>query len=63
MTVFKNWSLLRNKKQNFADNHLDNILRLSDILANFLFTTSETKREYNNKHRFIKDRFMSCQPT
>ena len=31
---------------NFADNHFHNILRLFDVLLNFLFTTSETRRDY-----------------
>ena len=33
-------------KENFADNHGHNILRLFDVLPNFLFTTSETKCDY-----------------
>ena len=27
-----------------------NILKLFDVLSNFLFTTCETKRRINNKH-------------
>ena len=30
-----------NLKQKFVDNHFHNIFRLSDILKNFSFTTSE----------------------
>ena len=33
-------------KENFRDNHFHNILRLFDVLPNFPFTTSETKRDY-----------------
>ena len=33
-------------KENFVDNHGHNILKLVDTLANFLFTTSEAKRDY-----------------
>ena len=33
-------------KEDFADNHGHNILRLLDILANFSLTTSETKSDY-----------------
>ena len=29
-----------------AYNHFDNILRVFDVLPNFLFTTSETMRDY-----------------
>ena len=33
-------------KENFADNHALNILRLFDSWASFPFTKSETKRDY-----------------
>ena len=33
-------------KESFADNGFHNILRLFDVLPNFLFTTSETMRDY-----------------
>ena len=33
-------------KRNFADNHFHNILRLFDVLTNFIFTTTETIRDY-----------------
>ena len=33
-------------KENFADNHFYNILRLFDVLPNLPFTTSEAKRDY-----------------
>ena len=33
-------------KQNFAHNHFYNILRLSDVLPSFPFTTSETMSHY-----------------
>ena len=33
-------------KQNFAENHGHNILRILVNLPSFLFTTSETKRDY-----------------
>ena len=33
-------------KENFADNHFHNILRLFHILPNFPFTTSESIRDY-----------------
>ena len=33
-------------KENFSDNHVHNILRLFDGVANFPFITSETKRNY-----------------
>ena len=32
--------------ENFADNHGHNILRALDTLPNFLYTTSEAKRDY-----------------
>ena len=34
------------RKEIFADNHRNNILRLLDTLPNLLFTTSETKHDY-----------------
>ena len=39
-------------KENFADNHGHNILRLFDTSPNFLFTTSDMKRSViiSNKH-------------
>ena len=33
-----------------ADNHGHNIFRIFDVLPNFPFTTSETKRVISNKH-------------
>ena len=33
-------------KENFADNQVQNILRIFDGWANFPFTTTETKRDY-----------------
>ena len=45
---YKHLSLLiktQKAKQKFADKHGHNILRLFDILLNFLFTTSETNFE------------------
>ena len=48
-------ALLRNKMPNIThntkvnegkNNYGDNILRLFDTLQNFLFTTNETKRDY-----------------
>ena len=36
----------RKAKENFADNHFHNILRLFSVLPNFPFTTSETTRNY-----------------
>ena len=33
-------------KKKLQDNHFHNILRLFDVLPNFLFTTSETMRDY-----------------
>ena len=33
-------------KEDFENNHFRNILRLSDYLPNFHFTTSETMRDY-----------------
>ena len=40
--------LIKTKEANekFADNHFHNILILFDVLPNFLFTASETKRNY-----------------
>ena len=38
--------MLRKTQEDFADNHGQNILRLFDTLPNFLFTTSETKRDF-----------------
>ena len=32
--------------ETFAYNHFHNILRLFDILPNFIFTTGETMRDY-----------------
>ena len=34
------------QREKFPNNHAHNILRLFDTLPNFLFTTSETKRDY-----------------
>ena len=33
-------------KEDFEDNHFHNILRISDYLPNFYFTTSETICDY-----------------
>ena len=38
--------LLQNLKNEAACNHFHSILRLFDVLPNFLFTTSEKKRDY-----------------
>ena len=35
-----------NAKENFADNHGPNVMRIVDVLPNFPFTTSETKPDY-----------------
>ena len=35
-----------NAKENFADNHGQNITIIFDVLPNFPFTTSETKPDY-----------------
>ena len=35
-----------NAKENFADNHFHDILRLFDVLPNFPFITSETMADY-----------------
>ena len=37
-------------KENFADCHSHNILRLFDTSPNFVFATSETKQDCSNKH-------------
>ena len=37
---------MQNAKENFADNHFHNILRLFDASPNFPFTTSETMGDY-----------------
>ena len=34
-------------KYNFSDDHFHNILRLFDVLPNFLFTTSEMMHDYH----------------
>ena len=44
MTVFNKFIKTQKANENFADNHFHNILRLFDILPNFLFTTSEKMR-------------------
>ena len=44
MIDFSNRTVDKNKKT-FADNHGHNILRVFDTLPNFLFTTSEAKRD------------------
>ena len=36
----------RKRKENFAGNRAHNILKLFDVLPNFLLTTSETKQDY-----------------
>ena len=36
----------QNAKKNFPENLGHNILRLFDVLPNFLFTASETNRDY-----------------
>ena len=47
MWQFLTIGFLRHKKlEKFADNHGHNILRPFDSLPNFLFTKSETKRDY-----------------
>ena len=38
--------LLQNLKNEAACNHFHSILRFFDVLPNFLFTTSEKKRDY-----------------
>ena len=42
-----------NAKENFADNHFDNILRLF-VLRNFPFTTSETMGDYYLQTCYIR---------
>ena len=44
MTVFNKWSCYKDikAKQNFADNHFHNLLRLFDVSPNVPFTISET---------------------
>ena len=37
---------MQKKKKKIAEHHFHNILILLDILPNFLFTTSETMRDY-----------------
>ena len=48
MTAFNNWSFQQRykKKENFKHSHFHNILRIFDVLPNFAFATSETKRDY-----------------
>ena len=48
MTIFNNQIFYYDikSKKNIADNHVHNILRLFDVLPNFIFTTSETKHDY-----------------
>ena len=49
MTVFNNWRVANKgmkRKKKFSDNHLHNILKLFDVLQNFIFTTSETMSVY-----------------
>ena len=48
MIVFDNLAVNKNKKskKNFADNHFYNILRLFDVLLNFLCTMGEAMRDY-----------------
>ena len=41
-------------KENFADNHFCNILRLFDVLPNFAFTTSETMGDYYLQTWYIR---------
>ena len=41
-------------KKNFADNNFQNILRLFDVLPNFLFTTSDTMRDYYLQTWYIR---------
>ena len=41
-------------KENFADNHFRNILRLFDVLPNFAFTTSETMGDYYLQTWYIR---------
>ena len=44
-------------KRNFGDNLGDNILRLFDILPNFVFTASEIKgAKISNKHIRLAER-------
>ena len=49
MTFFYQLDLLirtQKAKENFADNHFHNILRLLDVSPNFPFITNETMRNY-----------------
>ena len=46
MAGFNNWSCqIEKAKENFAENPGNNILRLFNVLLNFPFTKSETKRD------------------
>ena len=44
---FRSQQSHKEEKKFFTDNHFQNILRLSDVLSNFVFTTSETMYDYN----------------
>ena len=50
-------------KENFADDHFDNILRLFDVLPNFPFTTSQTMRELLLINMAYASCLTSCRTT
>ena len=45
---------IKKAKENFADNHFYNTLRLFDVLPNFPFTTSETMGDYYFQTWYIR---------
>ena len=50
----KNTKLFTKKRNKRSHNHFHNILRLLDVFTNFLFTTSETMRDYYLETWYIK---------
>ena len=50
------------KKKKIADNHFHDILRLFDILPNFLYTISETMRNYYLYTWYIRVASCFAQP-
>ena len=50
-------------KENFADGHFHDILRLFDVLPNFPFTTSQTMRELLLINMVYASCLTSCRAT
>ena len=54
--------MTQNAKENFANNHFPNILRLVDVLPNFPFTTRETIGDYYLETWYIRAASRVAKP-